>query len=56
MSARAILEPTSQSATPHPSRNIRKTVLPNGLTVLTESMPHMRSVCDGCVDQFGLAR
>ena len=31
----------------HPSRNIRKTVLPNGLQVLTESMPHMRSVSMG---------
>ena len=28
-------------------RDIRKTVLPNGLTVLTESMPHMRSVAMG---------
>ncbi len=28
-------------------RNIRKTVLPNGLTVLTESMPHLRSVSMG---------
>ena len=29
------------------SRNIRKTVLPNGLLVLTESMPHLRSVAMG---------
>jgi predicted Zn-dependent peptidase len=29
------------------SRNIRKTVLPNGLLVLTESMPHLRSVSMG---------
>jgi predicted Zn-dependent peptidase len=29
------------------SRNIRKTVLPNGLLVLTESMPHVRSVSMG---------
>lgn len=29
------------------SRNIRKTILPNGLTVLTESMPHHRSVSMG---------
>ena len=32
---------------PSPTRNIRKTVLPNGLLVLTESMPHMRSVSMG---------
>src|ERR1700730_2236694 len=29
------------------SRNIRKTVLPNGLLVLTESMPQVRSVSMG---------
>ena len=29
------------------ARNIRKTVLPNGLQVLTESMPHVRSVSMG---------
>jgi hypothetical protein len=29
------------------SRNIRKTVMPNGLLVLTESMPHLRSVSMG---------
>src|ERR1700748_263249 len=29
------------------SRNIRKTILPNGLLVLTESMPHLRSVSMG---------
>src|ERR1700756_1670259 len=29
------------------SRNIRKTILPNGLLVLTESMPHVRSVSMG---------
>ena len=29
------------------SRNIRKTVLPNGLLVLTERMPHLRSVSMG---------
>ncbi|MGD0444209.1 MAG: pitrilysin family protein [Edaphobacter sp.] len=29
------------------TRNIRKTVLPNGLLVLTESMPHLRSVAMG---------
>ena len=29
------------------ARNIRKTVLSNGLTVLTEAMPHLRSVTMG---------
>ena len=33
--------------TPRVSRNIRKTVLSNGLIVLTESMPHLRSVSMG---------
>jgi predicted Zn-dependent peptidase len=33
--------------TTHPARNIRRTVLPNGMLVLTESMPHMRSVSMG---------
>ena len=35
------------STTKETSRNIRKTVLPNGLLVLTESMPHVRSVSMG---------
>src|SRR5271156_3067902 len=35
------------SVTKSASRNIRKTVLPNGLLVLTESMPHLRSVSMG---------
>src|SRR5271154_300831 len=35
------------SVTKNASRNIRKTVLPNGLLVLTESMPHLRSVSMG---------
>ncbi|HMF65881.1 MAG TPA: pitrilysin family protein [Edaphobacter sp.] len=35
------------SATKSASRNIRKTVLSNGLLVLTESMPHLRSVSMG---------
>jgi predicted Zn-dependent peptidase len=35
------------SATKNTSRNIRKTVLPNGLMVLTERMPHVRSVSMG---------
>lgn len=32
---------------PSVPRNIRKTILPNGLMVLTESMPHVRSVSMG---------
>ncbi len=35
------------AATKNASRNIRKTVLSNGLLVLTESMPHVRSVSMG---------
>ena len=34
-------------STPQTPRNIRKTLLPNGLMVLTEQMPHMRSVSMG---------
>jgi predicted Zn-dependent peptidase len=34
-------------ATPSPARNIRRTVLSNGLLVLTESIPHVRSVSMG---------
>jgi len=30
-----------------PTRNIRRTVLPNGLLVLTEAMPYVRSVSMG---------
>ena len=44
MSATLIEE---SAATTNPSRNIRKTVLPNGLTVLTERMPYVRSVSMG---------
>ncbi|HEU4637190.1 MAG TPA: pitrilysin family protein, partial [Edaphobacter sp.] len=33
--------------TPRVPRSIRKTVLPNGLIILTESMPHMRSISMG---------
>jgi predicted Zn-dependent peptidase len=33
--------------TKNASRNIRKTILPNGLMVLTERMPHLRSVSMG---------
>ncbi len=45
----ATLAPTPRptSSTTHPARNIRRTVLPNGMLVLTESMPHMRSVSMG---------
>jgi len=39
------------SVTKNAPRNIRKTVLSNGLLVLTESMPHVRSV-----DRDGVAR
>lgn len=35
------------AVTKSPARNIRKTVLSNGLLVLTESMPHLRSVSMG---------
>jgi predicted Zn-dependent peptidase len=35
------------SCTETPARNIRRTVLPNGLLVLTESIPHVRSVSMG---------
>jgi predicted Zn-dependent peptidase len=38
---------TTHTGTTHPARNIRRTVLPNGLLVLTESMPHLRSVSMG---------
>jgi hypothetical protein len=37
----------SPSATASPARNIRRTRLPNGLLVLTESIPHVRSVSMG---------
>ena len=38
---------TQEVTSSHQPRNIRRTVLPNGLLVLTESMPHMRSVSMG---------
>ena len=41
-----LTEPTSIVATETP-RNIRRTTLPNGLLVLTEQMPHVRSVSMG---------
>ncbi len=37
----------AHAASQTPPRNIRRTVLPNGLLVLTESMPHVRSVSMG---------
>ena len=40
----ATLTPPATASTP---RNIRRTVLPNGLLVLTESIPHVRSVSMG---------
>ncbi len=44
----AILTPDSTpAATLSPARNIRRTRLPNGLLVLTESIPHVRSVSMG---------
>ena len=39
--------PAAPVATASAPRNIRKTILPNGLMILTESMPHMRSVAMG---------
>ena len=42
----AIFTPESLPAAP-PARNIRRTRLPNGLLVLTESIPHVRSVSMG---------
>ncbi|NYF80850.1 M16 family metallopeptidase [Granulicella arctica] len=38
---------TQPIPTPSIPRNIRKTILPNGLLVLTESMPHLRSISMG---------
>ncbi|HEX9199698.1 MAG TPA: pitrilysin family protein [Acidobacteriaceae bacterium] len=44
----AILTPNATpAASPSPARNIRRTRLPNGLLVLTESIPHVRSVSMG---------
>ena len=43
MSARPVPAAASES----PARNILRTVLPNGLLVLTESIPHVRSVSMG---------
>ena len=37
----------SITGSPSPARDIRKTTLSNGLLVLTERMPHLRSVSMG---------
>lgn len=42
-----LADATSNLRNAAPPRNIRRTVLPNGLLVLTESMPHVRSVSMG---------
>ena len=42
-----LAENATAAVTASPARNIRKTILPNGLTVLTEAMQHMRSVSMG---------
>lgn len=39
--------PAPSAVPPSPTRNIRRTVLPNGLLVLTEAMPYVRSVSMG---------
>src|SRR5579863_202879 len=44
----SVIHPTeTPAATPSPARSIRRTRLPNGLLVLTESIPHVRSVSMG---------
>lgn len=42
-----LAENASSAVAASPARNIRKTLLPNGLTILTEAMQHMRSVSMG---------
>src|SRR5580692_6377427 len=42
-----MIEVPALPATPSPARSIRRTTLPNGLLVLTESIPHVRSVSMG---------
>lgn len=42
-----VAENATAATASSPDRNIRETTLPNGLLVLTESMPHMRSVSMG---------
>jgi predicted Zn-dependent peptidase len=43
----ASVQVAENATTQSPARNIRRTVLPNGLLVLTESIPHVRSVSMG---------
>ncbi len=38
---------TSRSRSPHKIRDIERTVLPNGVRVVTERMPHVRSISVG---------
>jgi len=38
---------TSRSRSPHKIRDIERTVLPNGVRVITERMPHVRSISVG---------
>jgi len=50
--ATAVILPETELPASHPSalvgpRNIRRTQLPNGMLILTESMPHLRSVSMG---------
>ena len=47
MASATIATPDQTTITQHPTRNLRRTTLANGLVVLTESMPHMRSVSMG---------
>jgi predicted Zn-dependent peptidase len=42
-----LAETSATNSTAH-TRDIRSTTLPNGLLVLTESMPHLRSIAMGC--------
>jgi predicted Zn-dependent peptidase len=42
-----LAETSATNSTAH-TRDIRTTTLPNGLLVLTESMPHLRSIAMGC--------
>ncbi len=40
----------------HKPRDIQRATLPNGIRVVSEQMPHVRSVTLGMLDQFGFAR
>jgi predicted Zn-dependent peptidase len=42
-----LAETSATNSTAH-TRDIRSTTLPNGLLILTESMPHLRSIAMGC--------